>query len=252
MSRLEFLIVDALSDSERFTPVARSPIEHSARAAGARFELRDGWNVAVGYTSPEQEAECCRRTAGWADVSHLGKLELQGAPDDLRAIAADAGAGDGLELGRITQAAGASWYPITHQRVLVVCQPVQLPGLRGRLQEGAASARGPVSLLDVSCAFAAMMIVGPLARELFARFCAIDLRPQITPMGSVRPGSIARQPGILARTGEEAFLFLFGWAVAEYIWTVVEDAGRHLGGAPVGLDALAALGVLVEEVPSGA
>ena len=29
--------------------VARSPMERQARAAGARFEVRDGWNVAVAY-----------------------------------------------------------------------------------------------------------------------------------------------------------------------------------------------------------
>ena len=53
-------------------------MEQSARAAGAVFEIRDGWNVAVGYgTGADQEAEACRRTAGWADVSPLGKLELQ-------------------------------------------------------------------------------------------------------------------------------------------------------------------------------
>ena len=29
--------------------VARSPMERQARAAGARFEVRGGWNVATGY-----------------------------------------------------------------------------------------------------------------------------------------------------------------------------------------------------------
>ena len=39
----EFLSV-AASDA-----VARSPMERQARAAGARFELRDGWNIALSY-----------------------------------------------------------------------------------------------------------------------------------------------------------------------------------------------------------
>jgi hypothetical protein len=54
----------------------------------------------------------------------------------------------------------------------------------------------------------------------------------------LRPGSIARQPGLIVREGEDRFLFLFGWAVGQYMWTVVDDAARHLGGRPVGVDAL--------------
>ena len=34
--------------------VARSPMERSAADEGARFELRDGWNVAVDYTGPSR------------------------------------------------------------------------------------------------------------------------------------------------------------------------------------------------------
>ena len=60
-------------------------MERAARAAGAVFEVRDGWNVAMRYASTEQEREAARRAAGWADVSHLGKLEIQAAAGDLEA-----------------------------------------------------------------------------------------------------------------------------------------------------------------------
>ena len=73
---------------------------------------------------------------------------------------------------------------------------------------------------------------------MIARFCALDLRPQVAPPGSFRPGSIARQPGMIIVEGEQRFLLLFGWAVGEYVWTVVDDAARALGGGPVGSGAL--------------
>ena len=57
--------------------VARSPMERQARAAGARFEIRDGWNVAVAY---EGEREALEQAVAWADASHLAKLEVAGAP----------------------------------------------------------------------------------------------------------------------------------------------------------------------------
>ena len=60
----------------------------------------------------------------------------------------------------------------------------------------------------------------------------------MTPVNALRPGSIGRQPGILIREDEERYLFLFGWATGEYMWSVVADAGSHLGGGPIGVDAL--------------
>jgi heterotetrameric sarcosine oxidase gamma subunit len=202
--------------------VARSPMERQAAAAGARFQQRDGWNIAVAYGSPAREAQACASTAAWADVSHLGKLELQAT-----GIAAQTD----LELGRATRREGAWWCPLTPDRALVICEPGELAGARERIPE-------PASVVDVSTVFAALTLLGPLSREVFARFCAVDLRPQSTPVAGLRPGSIARQPGLIVREADDRFLLLFGWAVAQYMWTVVEDAACHLGGAPVGVDTL--------------
>jgi heterotetrameric sarcosine oxidase gamma subunit len=233
----EFLAPDAAVSDDRFAPVARTPMERDARAAGARFELRDGWNVAVGYTSHEQELEAARRGAGWADVSHFGTLEIHAAPDDLEAIVSQV-AGAPLELGTASRVNDAWWLPVTRERAVVVCEPSAVGGLRERLEEAAAGASQTVSVIDATTKYAAMAIVGPLAREVFARFTALDLRPAATPVHAFRPGSIARGPGLLVREGEERYLFLFGWALGQYMWETVSDAARHLGGSPIGLDAL--------------
>jgi heterotetrameric sarcosine oxidase gamma subunit len=223
------------------SPVARSSMEGSAKAAGARFRAQDGWNLAVGYSTSEQEAEFCASTVGWADVSHLGKLELQAAPDTMGSIVAAVAGGASLELGQATRVAGAWWLPLTASRTLIVCEPGDAAGLQQRLEQAAAEAPEHAGVADVSSTFAALTLAGPLAREVFARFCAVDLRPAVTPVAALRPGSIARQPGLIVREDEDRFLFLFGWAVGEYMWMVVEDAARHLGGGPVGLDALASV-----------
>jgi glycine cleavage system aminomethyltransferase T len=184
--------------------VARSPMERQARAAGASFEVRDGWNVAVSFGAKEAAA---LETVAFADASHLRKYEKQGALPK-------------LEYGRSTVDGESTWLPMTATRALIV------------------GGEAPAGALDVTTAFGALRLAGPLARETFARFTAIDLRPQVTRPGDWRPGSVARTPGGILCEAEDRYLMLFGSALGQYVWTVVEDAARHLGGGPVGHDAL--------------
>src|SRR4051812_19928533 len=215
----EFLAPDTAVSDERFAPIARSPMERAARAAGARFEARDGWNVAVGYASLEQEREACRRAAGWADVSHLGKLELHAsAADDLSAVVAQVAGGAALELGSATRAADAWWLPMSAERAVVVCEAGAVAGLRERLEEAAGAASRTVTIVDATSKYGAMTIAGPLAREVFARFTAIDLRPPGTPVGALRPLSDPRPPGPLLRGGGGRFPFPFGAPPGAPLW----------------------------------
>lgn len=243
----DFLSPDAATPAGGFTPVARSSMARSARAAGARFEVRDGWEVAVAYSTPEAEATACSTGVGWADSSHFGKLELQASPDGLAAIVAQCAGGAALELGCATRAADAWWCPMTPERALVIAEPSVIGELRERLEEAVAAAPGAAGVIEVTSNYGALTLVGPQARELFARFCALDLRPSATPVRGLRPGSVARGPGVVLREGEDRFLVLFGWALGQYVWTVVADAGSHLGGGPVGADALQAVAIASEE-----
>lgn len=212
MSALAFLTPDA----DAGTAVARSPMERKARAAGATFETREGWSVATAYASPEIERSRLTETVGFADRSSMRKLELHG----------EALASVGLKPGIAEQRDGAWWCPVTPARVLVL-------GGSGTPELPAA-----VAVVDVTCGLSALTIVGPGHSELLARFCAIDVRPKISPPASFRPGSVARTPGYLLVEAEDRLLVLVGWALGQYLYEVVADAAEHLGGGPVGADAL--------------
>jgi glycine cleavage system aminomethyltransferase T len=214
---LEFLAPEANGDA-----VARSPMEREALAAGAQMELREGWNVATAFDGQEPRL---RDTVGFADVSHLGKLELNGPFEELAPVP--------LEFGVAARAEGAWWCPVARERALVICEPAALPGLRERFGSRA---------IELTTSYAALTIAGPLSREAFARFCALDLRPQSAPPRAFRPGSVARTPGYVLREDGDRFLMLFGWALGRYVWEQVADAAKNLGGGPVGVDALAPLG----------
>jgi glycine cleavage system aminomethyltransferase T len=205
MSTLDFLSPVAVgADAD---VLARSPMEALAVDAGARLEPRDGWNVAVSYPAAAFGA-----SVSWCDTSHLSKLQLQGSLDQ------------SLPFGTAVRRDGAWWCRLTATRALVIGTRPDVPA--------------DLEVVDVTSVFASLTIAGPLARECFARFCALDLRPSVTPVGALRPGSIARQPGTLICEAEDRYLILFGWATAEYVWSVVADAASLLGGGPVGVDQL--------------
>jgi glycine cleavage system aminomethyltransferase T len=236
----EFLAADAAVADGAAAPVARSSMERGARAAGARFEVRHGWNVSVAYADAEAERRALTTAAGWADVSHLGKIELQAKPGLLGRIVATVTDGDALELGRALRAEDAWWLPYTPDRALVLCDLGATAGVRERIEAAAASADGFTSVIEVTTGLGAMTIAGPLARDVIARLSAVDLRPAVSRARDFKPVSVARTPGAVLVEDTDRYTLLFGSAVGAYMWEVVADAGTRLGAAPVGVDALAA------------
>ena len=224
----EFLSVDAANDGA----IARSSVERALLAAGARLEVRDGWAVAVDYGSVDDEVRACTEAAGIAESSAMGKLELQGP----RAALAELAPAD-LAPGRAAQADGAWWCPVHRERTLVLCPP----GATAELRESLAG----TSLVEVTTGYAAFTVVGPAAREILARLCALDTRPSQFAERGFAPVSVGRVPAMVLREDSDRFVVLFGSAYADYMWTAVTDAGFGLGASVVGTAALERTGEAV-------
>jgi len=234
---LEFLAPDAAVEFGGNRPPQRSPIEWVHRRDGAAFDDREGWRVVTDFGSADEEAAACADSVGIADVSHLGKLEVQATPAAAAAIIAGLAGGAELVPGLAAQVEGVWWCPVTPARILAIAPPERTPGLRADL-EGAATGHGFVSVTEVTTTLGSNAVVGPLAREAFARTTALDLRADRFGEGAFAPVSVARTAGMVLREGGDRFLHLFGSGYAQYIWTVFVDAAEHLGGRAVGAAAL--------------
>ena len=179
--------------------IARSPMEREALAAGATIEQRDGWNVAVSFEGEAERERCSTRRASPTSRSSASSSSRRPAEHGAASWAA-------RRHPRATTPGGAR---TSRERALVLCEPRRAPA-------GAARAQlGRPSVVDLTSAMGALTIAGPLARELFARFTALDLRPQVTPVHGFRPGSVARTPGAVLREAEERWLMLFGAALGQ-------------------------------------
>lgn len=189
-------------------PAAESPMAAACRADGARFALRRGWNVATGFGDEARERDALASAVGWTDVSHVAKLELPGDP--------------AAAFGRAERTPTGWRCPVSAGRTLLLGDPGDEERVDGAI--------------DVTSQLCALTVRGPAARETIARFCALDLRPSTSPAGSFRPGSVARTPGFVLVVGPDHHLLLCGAALGDNLWRVVGDAGRRLGGAPVGAD----------------
>jgi glycine cleavage system aminomethyltransferase T len=234
---LEFLAPDAAVEFDGTRPPLRSPIEWVHRASGAALAERDGWRVVTDFGAPDKEAAACRRSVGIADLSHLGKLELQAEPGTAAAIVARLAGGATLAPGQAAHAAGVWWCPVTRDRVLAVCPPERTADVRDEL-EAAAEASGFATVNELTTALGSNAVVGPLAREAFARATALDMRADVFGEAGFAPVSVARTAGMILRESGDRFLHLFGSGYARYVWTVFTDAAEQLGGRAVGTLAL--------------
>lgn len=197
-------------------------MERRATAAGAVFEVRDGWRVAVSYGASVAERTRASRTVGFLDRARLRVLELTGEPGT-PGTGGERLTASVRRFGTATRAAdGAWWCPVTPARTLVL----------------GGSDPAPEHAVDLTCAHVGIELAGPLAGDCLARFCALDVRPAVMPLGGFRPGSVARTPGYVLRTRPDRLLVLVGWAYGEYLWETVATAAERLGGGPIGEDAL--------------
>jgi len=199
---VEFLSPDRAKDDLGFHPILKSSMERRQRDAGAQFEERNGWLVPVSFPGEADRL----RTAGIADLSHLGKIEVRGlatAPDSREIL---------------------EWLQVRPDLALVLCQYRDCFVLRSSL------ARRATLVLDQTGALSILAVVGPNAPDVLRRLTHLHELPAV--------GSVAHVTGhVLERDG--GYWIVFPQEYGHYLWEVAVDAAEPFGGGPVGIDAVA-------------
>ncbi|HLQ08997.1 MAG TPA: 2Fe-2S iron-sulfur cluster-binding protein [Steroidobacteraceae bacterium] len=245
---------------EHFRPKRRLPLHEWHEAAGATFvptglwlrplvySRRSGWEAVL------SEARAVRRSVGITDVSTLGKIDVQG-PDAARFLdfiyansfstLAVGRARYGIMLredGMLLDDGTTSRLAPEHFLVTTTTAnaTATLEHLEFHLQ--AVWPRLDVLLTDVGDHWAQFAVAGPRSREVVAAVVAgLDLSNEAFPFMAASVASIAGVAGRVFRisfSGELAYELAVPAGQALAAWSAVLEAGKPLGIAPYGLDAL--------------
>jgi glycine cleavage system aminomethyltransferase T len=202
--------------------VKRTPAHRLHATLGARFDRRDGWEIAAAYAPIDIERDAIRDGLGFADVTPRGKLDLRGTVDEILTRLAP---GPDLHVARVSA-----------RSALILAAPGDISGCLAAA-ERAAGQSGMAT--DVTCVYTGIAVLGPNAGGLLARLTSLDI-------STVGPGraaglQLARIPAILVR-GEKAIELYAASEFGRYLWQTIAQTAAPLNGRAVGWDALMAEG----------
>ncbi len=246
-------------------PVRHTPMHAWHLANGAEMIPAGAWMRPRVYFKPGEtleqayirEARAVRESVGIADVSTLGKIDVQGpdAPEFLNRVYSNmfstlavgkARYGLMLRDDGILFDDGTSWR-LSETRYLMTTTTANASPVMQKLEFLLATVWPDlkVSLASVSDVWASIAVSGPKSRELLARIVDdIDVTDEGLPHLGVRQGHIIGQPGMVARlsfSGELAYEVYVPARFGIEAWETLLDKGRDLGISPYGLEALGTL-----------
>jgi glycine cleavage system T protein (aminomethyltransferase) len=231
-----------MSDAERRTPLYA---EHEA--LGARFVPYAGWRMPVQYRGVADEHHAVRRAVGLFDVSHMGRLVLEGEQalevvdgaitNDLQRLAP----GQALYTCCCDESGGILddliVYRLTAHKVLVVCNASNRAKISAHL---ATLANGRCEYSDISDQTCLIAVQGPRALELLGLLGTPLNLARDVPSFQIRDSQLLGVPCSLARTGytgEDGMEIVCQAADGPTLWRALIASGGPLGVEAIGLAA---------------
>jgi glycine cleavage system T protein (aminomethyltransferase) len=227
----------------------QTPLTEWHRAAGAKLVDFAGWEMPLSYSGVIDEHETVRRSAGLFDISHMGRIAVEGPAAEAflqRLVTRDLAAmADGsARYALVCNESGGVLddvvvYRRTGQQFLVVVNASNRTKMLTWFERQAA---GDAQIWDLSGAIAMIAVQGPAALGLLEPMTSVAEGARLTAMKrwTVRQAVVAGAELLLATTGYtgEPGVELFVEAGrAASVWEAVLTAGKAQGVKPIGLGA---------------
>lgn len=191
-----------------------------------------------------------RESGGLCDISHQGKLGVQGV-DTLALLTSVLVLPASLEVGTsqpcaISSSKGRPLGNVTalglsYDEALLLTAASQVESVRAALQ---VRLDGCAHLTDETSTRAVIMAVGPRIRHVLSRLVELDLDPSIFPDGACAQGKAAEVHVLVVRQdigNLPAFQLFVTRDFGEYFWEALLHAGSSEGVNAVGLEAIHSL-----------
>jgi aminomethyltransferase len=218
--------------SDSTEALSRTPLYPAHLEAGARLVPFAGWEMPVRYDGIREEHVAVRTHAGMFDVSHMGRIEIEGpaAVDVLMAVLSNDAASlpsGGAQYTLLLDGEGGVVddliaYRLGSDRFLLVtnasnhAEDLDLLGRAARDRDA--------FVRDVSAEWAMIAVQGPNAREIVGSVLGIELPDR----NRILVERIGDRPAFVCGTGytgEDGVELLVQPAVAIAIWTELLDSG---------------------------
>lgn len=233
-----------MSTTDRATE-RRSAMARLQLLQGAVMAELDGWQQPLHYGDDENELKMMREIVGIHDLSPRGAVRLVG--DGAISVAAGLSS-DQKELAvgrvcecRITAENGTALLlelRLARDEVVFLTAPGDGEFVTEYLRRSPASCVHPV---DISSGMAGAGIFGPKATFLLSMITELDVSAEALPDLHCAQSRFADVQGLLVRQDvamAPAYQLYFAREYGEYIWEVIIQAARHIGGGPVGTAAI--------------
>ena len=228
-------------------PERRTAIYHAQLAMGAVMADADGWQLPVHYGDTSRESAWLRETIGVSDFSPIGKLRVVGE-DAAQAVEALVPQAPDLSIGSIGEADS----PLERGGRLLAARlaPDEFllltpAGVAPSAVEALRTGNYPCShALDVTSGLCSVAIIGPATQDMMSRIAELDVSPRAMPDLTCAQSRFADVQGLLLRrdvNGIAMYQFYAGREFGEYLWEVLVETAKEVGGGPVGTEALLGL-----------
>ncbi len=209
-------------------PVRLSPVTGLAEKAGAQFAERRGWREVVNYSTVEVEAAVAMNGAALADESANGKLLVEGVEAAL--VLQLACGGEPPPLGFGSPLEGGWAYRLRPDLFFLSLPPSEERPMLAKLEAAAMRSGHFVTTTDITDGRFEFRLIGPEARELLGKLCALDLHPASFPNHCARQTLVAKVTALVFRrdVGDlPAFSLIGARSLGAYFWEVFVHGGRR-------------------------